>query len=262
MTATPLGNQRWRERRDTYRPAGETIRTADYSVEPIPENDAKAFILRHHYANSFPAARERFGLFRGSRLTGVAVLSHPCNDRVLTNVFPSVPTSEAVELGRFVLLDEVPANGETWMLGRVFHALRREGYAGVVSFSDPVARTSASGDVVFAGHIGGIYQAFNAAYLGRGTARTLRLLPDGRVLSDRSIQKIRKRERGYGAVVGLLLEHGAPPFTGDPASWLRLALTATTRRLTHPGNFRYGWGLTPAVRRSLVGGTYPKRSEL
>ena len=57
-------------------------------------------------------------------LQGVAVFSHPCNDRVLTSVFPGRAT-DSVELGRFVLLDEVPGNGETWML---FHAWRPARY--------------------------------------------------------------------------------------------------------------------------------------
>jgi hypothetical protein len=252
-------NQRWREQRDTYRPAGETIVTTEYSVEQIPEPDAKAFVLLHHYSSSYPAARARFGLFRGSQLAGVAVLSHPCSDRVLTNVFPAVPTSESVELGRFVLLDNVPGNGETWFLGRVFRALRRDGFAGVVSFSDPEARTSAAGAVVFPGHIGTIYQAHNAAYLGRSTARSLRLLPNGRVLSDRAIQKVRGGERGWGHVVDLLLQHGAPAFDGrDSAAWLQRALQVTTRLQRHHGNHRYAWGLTKSTRRNLSGRTYPK----
>jgi len=253
------GNQRWREGRASYRPAAETIVTAEYSVEALPELDAKSFVVEHHYSSSYPAARGRFGLFHRSHLVGVAVLSHPCSDRVLTNVFPGVPTLEAVELGRFVLLDRVPGNGETWFLARVFHALRREGFAGVVSFSDPVARTSAAGDVVFPGHIGTIYQAHNAAYLGLSTPRSLRLLPNGKVLSDRAIQKVRGGERGWGRVVELLCEHGAPPFGGDRREWLQRALQVTTRVLRHGGNHRYAWGLTPSTRRQLEGGPYPKK---
>src|ERR671937_3248818 len=80
--------------------------------------------LEHHYAGSYPAARWRFGLFRRSVLQGVAVFSHPCHDRVLTAVFPGRAT-DSVELGRFILLDGVPGNGESWFLGRCFAHLRR-----------------------------------------------------------------------------------------------------------------------------------------
>lgn len=43
--------------------------------------------------------------------------------------------------------------------------------------------TNVVGALVFGGHIGTISQAHNAVYLGRGTARTHRLLPDGTVLA-------------------------------------------------------------------------------
>src|SRR5262249_56211241 len=122
---------------------------------------------------------------------------------------------DGLELGRFVLLNEVPGNGETWFLGRAFRFLRREGFAGVVSFSDPCRRTNQRGEQVFGGHVGWIYQAHNAVYLGRGTPRTLKLLPDGSVLSPRAMQKVRSGERGVGYVVRLLCGFGAV----EPVCW-------------------------------------------
>jgi hypothetical protein len=38
--------------------------------------------------------------------------------------------AEAVELGRLVLLDDVPANGESWFIARAFELLRARGYTG------------------------------------------------------------------------------------------------------------------------------------
>jgi hypothetical protein len=89
-----------------------------------------------------------------------------------------------------VLVDEVPANGETWFLGECFARLRNRvvedqewgdeyRLRGVVSFSDPVARVSADGLRIFPGHIGLIYQAFKGVYLGRSVRRTLRAEPPG-----------------------------------------------------------------------------------
>ena len=121
------GNQRWLRGLAAYRPPDEPIRTIEYDIAPLPnETAARAFVLAHHYSGTYPAARWRFGLFHRGTLQGVAVFSHPCNDRVLTSIFPGQAT-DSVELGRFVLLDEVPGNGETWMLGRCFHSLRCAG---------------------------------------------------------------------------------------------------------------------------------------
>jgi hypothetical protein len=189
---------------------------------------------------------------------GVAVFSHPVNDKTLTNVFP-IEADGAVELGRFVLLDEVPANGETWMLGRCFELLRRNSLEGVVSFSDDIPRTAESGGVVFPGHIGTIYQAHNARYLGRGTPRTLRLLPDGTVLSDRCIQKLRKREQGWNYTAELLVEHGASQPWDDLKAWAKLWVQRLTRKIRHPGNHKYAWGLTWQMQKHLVATESPAR---
>lgn len=255
--------QRWRDGRTSYRPSGETIRTADYDVAPIAgDSEAKAFILQHHYSRSFPAARFRFGLYRGGALVGVAVFSHPSNNRVLTGVFPG-EAIESVELGRLVLLDEVPANGESWFVSRCFEALSRQEIIGVVSYSDPVARTSLAGEQVFPGHIGTIYQALNGVYLGRATARKLRILPDGTVLSDRTVSKIRARERGWQYAVQILERHGAAGLEGDTAEWLRTWLAKLTRPLAHGGNHKYAWMLNRRLRKHLPKTLpYPKFQQL
>ena len=100
---------------------------------------------------------------------GIAVFSTPARAEVTTNWMRGEPT-EHVELGRFVLLDHVRANAESWMIARCFDWLRREGITGVVSFSDPAPRV-VEGRRVFGGHIGTIYQASNAVYAGRSRAR-------------------------------------------------------------------------------------------
>lgn len=254
-------NQRWRDRIGSYRDPLEVIDTSRYEVAEIADDaTAKAFVVRHHYAASYPAARFRFGLRRGADLVGVAVFSHPCRDSVLTDVFGGAAT-ESAELGRFVLLDDVAGNGETWFLARCFERLRAE-LRGVVAFSDPMPRTDAGGREVFLGHIGTIYQAHNGAYLGRASRRTLRLLPDGRIFSERAMSKIRSLERGWRACAELLVAHGAEPFRGtSPASattWLWTWLPRLTRKLRHDGNHRYAWGLERAARRSLASLPYPK----
>lgn len=232
-------------------------------MEPIPDDaTARGFVERHHYSGTYPAARVRVGLYRRGELVGVAVFSHPCNDRVLTNVFPALPPAAAVELGRFVLLDEVPGNGETWFLARAFRLVAAAGIAGVVSFSDPVPRTDAGGKATFPGHLGTIYQAHNARYLGMGTPRSLRLLPDGSVFSDRARQKIRAGAKGWRYASEQLAAHGADPLPGeaseqDRRAWLRYWTRELTRPLRHPGNHRYAWALRRRVGMA-AGERYPK----
>ena len=126
---TPPTVQRWRERRDTYRPAGEPIAAHRYGVEVLPERDARAFVVGHHYSASFPAARVSVGLFRSrgafwaAELVGVATFSVGVQHAGTMRRWCSVGPDDGVELGRFVLLDDVEANGETWFLRRAFDAL-------------------------------------------------------------------------------------------------------------------------------------------
>ncbi len=96
-----------------------------------------------------------------------------------------------------------------FLLPVAFEILRSNEIAGVVSFSDPLPRRTVTGETIFLGHVGTIYQASNGIYLGRGTARTLHLLPDCRVFSDRAAQKIRRGERGWRYAAAQLERFGA-----------------------------------------------------
>jgi len=253
--------QRWRGRSAVYRRAGETIDTQRYEVAALSDDATpKRFVLEHHYSGSYPAARYRFGLYRGDALVGVAVFGVPAHAKVLTNCLPGA-AADSVELCRFVLLDDVPGNGESWMLGQAFAMLRKEGLVGVVSHSDPVARHLAGGRCVFPGHVGTIYQAHNGVYLGRTPVRTLRLFADGQVLSARAISKLRSGERGWRYVAKLLEAHGAPPLLSgeDRRSWAKRWVAALTCTLRHHGNHKYVWALHKRWRRYLPEGmAYPK----
>lgn len=258
--------QRWRSGRASYELAGAPINTRLYEVAAIDgegaDNRARAFVREHHYAKTMGAARERIGLYRGGELVGLAVFTHPSQDKVLARL--PCPREAAVELGRLVLLQGVEANGESWFIARAFDELRLRGYEGIVSHADPVPRTKITGEVVMPGHIGRVYQATNAVYAGLATGRTLRLMPDGLVFNERTRSKIRGREQGWRHAVDQLVAAGATPpaRTGSAAElheWLLIELPRITRALKHPGNYRYLFALTSAVRKRLPKSLpYPK----
>ena len=262
-----LGVQRWRNRRDSYRPAGEPIDPRRYGVEVVVERDARAFVEAHHYSGTFPAARLSVGLHRaGDGLVGVATFSVGVQAKAIPR-WCGVPVAEGVELGRFVLVDDVPANGETWFLGGAFRALLRElpEVRVVLAYSDPLPRTSADGSRVLPGHVGTIYQAHNGRYVGRAARRVIHLRPDGRAVSGRAATKIRKGETGAGPEIDRLIADGArPPRWGeDVRAWLNEVLTSPPfRALCHPGNHTYVWPVDGqrSTLRALApsAGPYPK----
>ncbi len=261
--------QRWAGRRHTWRHTSAGGFDPDrYLVEPVSESTARRWVVEHHYSGSYPAASRRYGLLDRERtLLGVCVLGIPMSATVLTNVFPDLePMSESLELSRLVLADAVPGNGESWFLARVFADALAAGVRGVVAFADPVPRRI-DRRLVFPGHRGVIYMASNAAYLGRATARNLTVLRDGRVLSDRSAQKVRRDERGHAHVEKHLVALGASSRRAGQAGseWLVEALNDVgATRLRHRGNHRYAFPLAPSARQrarirlGLPAGRYPR----
>lgn len=249
--------QRWRNGQHSWRHRSDGGFDRDrYTVELIDEGMAKAFVVGHHYSGTYPAASRRVGMFDGEKLVGAAVFGVPMQYRVLTNVFPyCIPILQSLELSRFVLLDEVPANAETWFLGQCFNELAPLGILGVVSFSDPVPRTSTTG-LVMPGHVGIIYQASNARYTGRGAPATKIILPDGTTLANRALSKVRQDEVGAEYVIDRLVGFGArrPRPLEDRHTWLREALgDAGVRRIRHRGNHRYAFsvGVTRRQRQRV-----------
>lgn len=260
----PAGCQRWRERRDSYRPKGEPIDVRRFGVEEIDERTAKSFVCRHHYSGSYPAARLRVGLFCGAELVGVAVFSIPQSQAVITRWLPSIPVSTGVELGRLVLLDDVAANGESWFMARALRLLRSAlpDVRGLLSMSDPLARTTQAGVVTMPGHVGTVYQAIGARCVGRTNRATILLAPDGLVVSRKHLGKILGDKVGRDYSARWLVERGAPPRRPheDGRAWIdRVLLEAPFERVRHPGQHVYTWPIAEDCEL-LEATRYPKRA--
>jgi hypothetical protein len=229
-----------------------------YRVELIAAADAAGFVFAHHYAQSYPSVSLPFGLFEGRHQVGVCTLGVPGNEAVLTAPFPGlVPYRESMEISRLCLLDEVPANAESWTVARVLELAHK--VLGVVAYSDPVRRV-VDGRVILPGHVGGVYQALSFTPVGRSSAGKELHLPDGWVLAGRSVTKVRKGESGAGGTVARLRGYGTalPAYdlaaaarsyrprsaTCYGARWLAAATAlllagAGAVEVVHPGKFRY-----------------------
>ena len=260
-------NQRWREGKSSYRPPDEVIDPSRYGVEVVESSEARPFVERHHYSGSYPAARLAVGLFRARRwvtpeLVGVAVFSVPMQPRAIPR-YTGAAAEAGVELGRLVLLDDVPGNGESWFVSRAFKALRgaHPEVTAVLSYSDPVPRLTAAGGIVMPGHVGTVYQALNATYHGRGSARWIWVDTLGRTVSGRSLSKIRLGENGASGAAERLVQLGAPRMRpGEkPDAWVARALAeGPFRRIHHRGNHAYTWELCRRGQRPSSA-PYPKQ---
>lgn len=269
-------SQRWRDRRSHFVGDGGIFDPSIFSVEVIScGREAKPFVLAHHYSGSFPATRLSCGLFRNgvggrAELVGVCSFAVPMNNAAIPKHTGLGDPLAGVDLGRLVLLDDVPSNAESWFVSRAFRLLRREkpGILSVIAYSDPVRRIGEDGRIVMPGHIGMVYQALSACFRGRSSARTDLIMPDGRILSPRAVSKIRNGESGCAYAERQLTASGVPArsFGEDPAGWiLRLQGIGALKRRRHPGNLVYTFALTRAARiaaRTLPDRSYPERALL
>lgn len=204
MRWSPGGRQSWRRRRDGGFDSGR------YWVREILTGQSKPFVNDMHYARSYPNSRRDYGLFEYETgdLVGVAVLSYPTSVKTIPRAFPSINPLEGADLGRFVLLDRVPANAESWFLGQVREKAakpseldpdnpRKMPLRGLVMFSDPVERRKADGTIITPGHVGTIYQASGCEYLGPNGPSTEAILPDGTVFGiEEPPRRSASRSRG------------------------------------------------------------------
>jgi hypothetical protein len=236
------------------------------------ETTCKRFVLKHHYSGSIPPAIASFGLFEAtgvvqSRLVGIACFTVPMNWGAKEAALLQ-PEERPAELGRFVLLDEVGANAETWFLSRAlrgFAAAKRSpnGEGGTkarhpicVSYSDPVPRTSEDGRITFRGHFGHVYgPAGGGIYTGRGSRKTIWLCRDGSALVARTLNKLRASESGDAHVYRMMLAAGAPRMKSNenPRSYVERALRdGPFRRILHAGNHRYIFTLGSYARQRTL----------
>ncbi len=248
------GSQRWRSGRSTYRPPTESERIdpSEYEVVSLPERkEAYEFVRAHHYAHQVPPTRFSHGLLWNDLLVGVALYTVPQREAVLSSVFPG-GSDEAIELGRFILYESVKRNAESWFLARSLELLKQEGMRGVVSFSDPTEWADAAGNIVKPGHVGTIYQATNAVYLGQTRHDRAWLMPDGTVFGARKISKIRAGEKGwdyavtdlvgYGAKAPLSLRRGEAD-VDELGPWVKKWLAKIGRRISTLGKHKYAFPL-------------------
>lgn len=251
--------QRWRERRCHWLPGTSEIDPKTLSVDVIDtRRQAAPFVKEHHYAGSMPVARLSVGLFasgRGGRseLVGVCVFAHPVNNASIPKTAGLRDPRAACDLGRLVILDSQGANAESFLVAHAFRLLRREKpeILSVISYADPVRRVDADGRVFMPGHVGGLYAVMGSRYVGRSSARTDLIMPDGRPISSRALSKIRNAECGQRYAVEVLLRAGAyaPRCEEGRAEWLAdLERTGFLRRRRHPGCHAYLFPLTKAAR--------------
>lgn len=115
-------------------------------------------IVREHYLHRKAPCSIAFGLFNQNTLAGVICYGTPSSAPLRSGLAGVENASNVVELTRLWVADNVPKNGESFLIGRT---LKHSGKEIVVSFAE-----------IEQGHVGTVYQATNWLYTGQSAKRT------------------------------------------------------------------------------------------
>lgn len=254
--------QRWNAGRIRWVADRAVIDPDRYRVGEIQGRDAGAFCAQWHYAGAaLGATRLCVGLFeqlgRGAEdLVGICVFGMLMQPAAAAR-WCDQGAREVPELQRLALADRVPFNAESHFVARAIKLLRqRIGEArALISYADPVPRRDARGHLVKRGHLGVCYQALSMRYVGTSKPRTLILDARGRVMSERSLSKLRNGERGAAYAERQLVDAGAPlrRRDEDPRDYAARALReGPFRQFKHAGNLVYTMSLRGHDRDTLA----------
>ena len=187
-------------------------------VAPCSHDAARYAVEHWHYSRTMPAGKlVRYGVWEHEQFIGCILFGRGATYRLGRPY--GLDQTEVCELVRVALREhDAPVSAA---LGPALADLRstNPGLRLVISFADPQH-----------GHHGGIYQATNWIYLGRGESFAFRVR--GQLVHPRTLYA------RYG--VG-----------GQSIPWLREHVDPNAERVVHESKHRYGYPLDRAMRRRL-----------
>ena len=125
-----------------------------FKIEEIPYRTAMDIVIKKHYLHRRCPCSIAFGLINKEteEIKGVITYGIPPSSTLLKGICGEDEMYNVYELNRLWVSDDVPANGESFLIGNTLKRLDKEI---IVSFAD----TSQN-------HVGYVYQATNFLYCG------------------------------------------------------------------------------------------------
>ena len=136
---------------------GVTMKLSDsYTIERIPYAMAMEVVVAKHYLHRKAPVSVAFGMFDlVGTIVGVVTYGVPASSTLLKGVCGVDEAKNVYELNRLWVDDDVPKNGESFLIGNTINKLDREI---IVSYADSSQQ-----------HVGIVYQATNWIYTGMST---------------------------------------------------------------------------------------------
>ena len=128
-----------------------------YHIKEIPRKQAQDIVVKYHYLHRKAPCSFSFGLFLGGELKGVILYGTPSSAPLRKGICGEEEKNNVLELTRLWVADDVPKNGESYLIGGTLRKVDKEI---IVSYADTAQ-----------GHVGTVYQATNWIYTGLSAKR-------------------------------------------------------------------------------------------
>lgn len=130
----------------------------NYLIKQITYKNAMDMVIKNHYLHRKAPCSIAFGLFLNEELKGVVCYGTPSSSSLRKGIAGVDNVNNVIELTRLWVNDDVPKNGESYLIG---NTLKKCGKEIVVSYADTAQN-----------HLGIVYQATNWIYTGLSAKRT------------------------------------------------------------------------------------------
>jgi len=131
-----------------------------YYIKEISHKEAINIVIKNHYLHRRCPCSFSFGLFNKStnKIVGCIIYGTPSSAPLRMGICGIDEKINVIELTRLWINDNVPKNGESFLIGNTLRLVNKEI---IVSFSE-----------IEQGHLGIVYQATNFIYTGLSAKRT------------------------------------------------------------------------------------------
>ena len=131
-----------------------------YFIERIDYKTAIDIVIKYHYLHRKAPCSFAFGLIEKTtqKIKGVIIYGTPSSSSLRQGICGRDEKNNVIELTRLWISDDVPKNGESFLIGNTLKKVNKEI---IVSYAE-----------IQQGHLGIVYQATNWIYTGLSAKRT------------------------------------------------------------------------------------------
>jgi hypothetical protein len=165
----------------------EVSKVRDFNVHPVSRDEVQFFAEQWHYSKSAGSVLWAYGLYDHFKLLGVVAYNMPTRE-VCAFPFGEEYVDSVAHMGRLICRDESPRNSESRLIAQSLKMLKEDkpNFRAVITYA--AGRQN---------HLGYVYQATNALYLGTAKERSFYVDQKGNHRSTNKIYFEEALQRGW-----------------------------------------------------------------